>query len=230
MLPCSSTIIFIGYHMDAASMKITPSLRTELWNYKSRFTTLVREAWKEMSANFSTLEELVVTVNEILKNEKEPLVFETPPESHFAGFLKLQNQWSYTNTKFLERLILSACSSSLQEKMERYCEDYKSFRKALQITNKSHFQLEDYDLSKPCLILTIAKGPLTLDEIYEFLEKEFQIHSRYLRIHKIEPGSIKVTLQFPTSMTEIFQTCIEQKQEAVKHFVAMKLEPPKMTE
>ena len=168
-------------------------------------------------------------------------MFETPPTSHYEIFIKLQKEWSYTNPKLLKLLIqrtarksaeikhpvtrrskraarTHAASSALKERMESYCQRYQSFCKSLQITTESRIVFEAFDSSKPCLNLTIQKGPLALEEIYIFLEEEFDIHNRYFRIHRIDPGSIKVVLQFPASMIELIKTCIERKCNTVNCF------------
>lgn len=248
---------FIGYH-KAAFMTISSSTQAKLQSYKDEFMEIVWEASEALKANFSNVEELAVKVNEILKDDKgEPLVFETLPTSHSQVFPVLQKQWSYTNSEFLYQLIhrilekhtasrrtsgrhtakkhtSGKCTvgTTLKKKIESYRQSYRSFCQSLEITNESHIQLEAYDPSKPCLILTIKKGPLQLKDIYSFLENEFDIKNRYLRIHTIEPGSIKVILQFPATMTELFQAYIDQKQEAVKDFVEMKIKPlpPKHTD
>lgn len=181
-------------------------------------------------------------VNEILKDDEgEPLVFAPLPKSHSEIFPVLQKQWSYTNPKFLHQLIhrilekhstsrrtsgRRTAGTTLKEKIESYWQNYRSFCQSLKITSESCVQFEVYDSSKPCLILTIKKGPLEFEEINRFLEKEFDIKNRYLRIHKITPGSIKVILQFPATMMKHFQAYIDQRHEAVKHFVEMEIKPP----
>lgn len=234
---------FIGYHKAAASMTISSFTQTKLESYKVEFMEIVWEASEALKASFSNVEELAVKVNEIMKDDKgEPLVFEPLPTSHSEVFPKLQKQWSYTNPEFLHQLIhrllekhtSGKCTvgTTLKKKIESYWQSYISFCQSLEITNESHIQFEAYDSSKPCLILTIKKGPLQLKDIYSFLENEFDIKNRYLRIHTIEPGSIKVILQFPATMMELFQAYIDQKQEAVKDFVEMKIKPlpPKHTD
>ena len=57
-----------------------------------------------------------------------------------------------------------------------------------------------------------------LDAIFAFLEDVFGIYKRYFRIHKIEPGCIKVTLQFPADMQQLIQGCIDQKYDAFKQY------------
>ena len=68
--------------------------------------------------------------------------------------------------------------------------------------------------------------PLEFIEIYVFLDNVFGIYKRYLRLHKIEPGCIKVTLQFPPGMTQLIQDCIDQTSEVVKRYAKMQLELP----
>ena len=54
----------------------------------------------------------------------------------------------------------------------------------------------------------------------------FDIYRRYFRVHKIEPGCVKVTLQFDASMEPLLKACIDHKREAVKHYVKMKIVSP----
>ena len=233
-------------------MTISSSTRAKLESYKKKFVEIVCEASEALKARFSNVKELAVKVNEILKDDEgDPLVFEPLPKSHSEVFPVLQKQWSYTNPKFLHQLIhrilekhtasrrtsgrhtasrhtsgRRTAGTTLKEKIESYWQSYRSFCQSLKLTNKSHVQFEPRDDSRPCLILTIKKGPLEFEEINRFLEKEFDIKNRYLRIHKITPGSIKVILQFPATMMKHFQVYIDQRREAVKHFVEMNIEPP----
>ena len=232
-----------GYHASADSMTISSATQTEIMEYQDEFLDLMWDAVKALKERFPDPEELALKVNEILKEPKSThVMFETPPTSHYEIFSKLQNEWSYTNPKLLRTLIQRtasksaerkrpvtrlAASSTLEKRMESYCQRYQSFCKSLQITTESRIVFEAFDSSKPCLNLTIQKGPLALDEIYVFLEKEFDIHNRYFRIHRIDPGSIKVILQFPASMTELIETCIEQKRQTAKWFAKESLESPK---
>ena len=65
------------------------------------------------------------------------------------------------------------------------------------------------------------------DGILAFLEDVFGIYKRYFRIHKIERGCIKVTLQFPADMQELIQGCIDQKCDALKqHDISMQITKP----
>ena len=213
-------------------MTISSTIQTEIMGYQDEFLGLMWDAVRALKERFPDPEELALKVNQILKEPKSRhVMFETPPTSHYEIFSKLQNEWSYTNPKLLRLLIQRTASksaenkhhvsrrtaskhtasSTLEERMENYCQRYQSFCKSLQITTASRIVFEAFDSSKPCLILTIQKGPLTLEEIYIFLVEEFNIYNRYFRIHRIDPGSIKVILQFPVSMTELIETCIEEK-------------------
>ena len=187
------------------------------------------DATRALKKRFPDPEELALKVNQILKEPKSThVMFVTPPTNHFEIFSRLQKEWSYTNPKLLRLLIQrTAASSALEERMESYCQCYRSFCKSLQITTESRIIFEAFDSSKPCLNLTIQKGPLALEEVYIFLEEEFDIHNRYFRIHRIDPGSIKVILQFPASMTEFIKTCIEQKYQNFNWFAKEALESPK---
>ena len=49
----------------------------------------------------------------------------------------------------------------------------------------------------------------------------FHIYRRYLRVHKIKPGCVEVTLQFPANMELLLQACIDKKCESVKHYAKM---------
>ena len=233
----------IGYHASADSMTISSTTQTEIIGYQNEFLDLMWDAAKALEERFPDPKELALKVNEILKEPKSKhVMFETLPTSHYEIFSRLQNEWSYTNPKLLRLLIqrtvskhpVNRCtasehtaSSTLEERMESYCQRYQSFCKSLQITTESRIVFEAFDSSKPCLVLTIQRGPLTLREINIFLEEEFDIHNCYFRIHRIDPGSIKVILQFPASMTELIKTSIAQKYQTAKWFAKESLGSPK---
>ena len=205
-----------GYHAGADYMTISSATQTEIMGYQDEFLDLMWDAVRALKKRFPDPEELALKVNEILKDPKSKhVMFETPPTSHYEIISRLQKEWSYTNPKLLRLLIQRTASSSLEERMESYCQRYQSFCQSLQITTESRIVFEPFDSSKPCLILTIQNGPLTLEEIYIFLEETFDIRNRYFSIHKIDPGSIKVILQFPASMTALIKACIEWKCKTV---------------
>ena len=242
-----------GNHASADSMTISPATQTEIMEFEDEFLDLMWDAAKALKERFPDPNELAFKVNHILKRPKSmDVIFETPPTSHFAIFSRLQKEFGHTNPKLLRMLIQRtasksaeskhpvtrlaaskgtgskhAATSNLEERMESYCHRHKSFCESLQITTESRIVFEAFNTSKPCLILIIQRGPLTLDDINVFLEEEFDIHNRYFRIHRIDPGSIKVILQFPTSMTELIKACIEQKCQTAKWFAKESLESPK---
>ena len=223
-------------------MTISSATQTEIMKYQKEFCDLMCDTARALKERFPDPEELALKVNEILKEPKSKhVMFETPPKSHFAIISRLQKEWSYTNPKLLRLLIQQTVSKSaeskrpitrltasntLEKRMESYCQRYRSFCKSLQITTESCIVFEVRDPSKPCLNLTIQKGPLALEDIYIFLEEEFAIYNRYFRIHRIDPGSIKIILQFPASMTELIETCIKQKRQTAKWFAKKSLESP----
>ena len=224
-------------------MTISSATQTEIMEYQKEFLDLMWDTARALKERFPDPEELALKVNQILKEPKSMhVMFETPPTSHFAIFSRLQKEWSYTNPKLLRLLIQQtasksaeskrpitrlAASSTLEKRMKSYCQRYRSFCKSLQITKESRIVFEGLDPSKPCLNLTIQEGPLALEDIYIFLEEEFAIYNRYFRIHRIDPGSIKIILQFPASMTELIETCIKQKRLTAKWFAKKSLESSK---
>ena len=119
--------------------------------------------------------------------------------------------------------------------MRTYSQEYDSFCQSLKIDESSlgkGIYFDDNDAANPCLIVIIESSqegpadPLELNQIYVFLDNVFGIYKRYLRLHKIEQGCIKVTLQFPPSMTKLIKACIDQKGEAVKRYAKMQLKLP----
>ena len=134
---------------------------------------------------------------------------------------QLQKMWSFTNPAILEGLVEKTNDEDLIERMKKYNEHFKYVRRSIPISNQKII-LEPVDLYKPCLIL-IFKNITYFDDIDLFLREVFDIYRRYLRVHKIEPGCVKVTLQFDVSMEPFLQDCINKKREAVKHYAEMRI-------
>ena len=217
---------FTGDH-KAATLTISCSTQEQIADFKRRFAFLSMEATEYLKKRFPDPESLIVLLNDLLKIDlKEPLMIEQPVATHLELFLQLQKKWSFTNPTILQQLINYLAGEDLQQKMRKYSQEYDSFCQSLKINESSlqkgiHF--DEYDTTKPCLIVIIESGPLNLHEIYVFLDNVFGIYKRYLRLHKIEPGCIKVTLQFPPSMIQLIKACIDQKSEAVKRYAKMEL-------
>ena len=152
--------------------------------------------------------------------QSEPLVV---PSSSVSDKIplddQLQKRWSFTNPAILEGLVEKTNDEDLIERMKKYNEHFKYVRRSIPISNQKII-LEPLDLDKPCLIL-IFKNITYFDDIELFLREVFDIYRRYLRVHKIEPGCVKVTLQFDANMEPFLQDCIDKKREAVKHYAKM---------
>ena len=218
-------VLFTGDH-KAATLSISRRIREQIVDFKRRYAFLAMEATDYLKKSYRDPESLMVLLNDLLKSDlKEPLMIEQPVATHGQLFLQLQKKWSFTNPTILQQII-NYLAEDLQQKMEEYSQQYDDFCQSLKINESSlqrgiHF--DEYDATNPCLIVIIESGPLDLSEIYVFLDNVFGIYKRYLRLHKIEPGCIKVTLQFPPSMREHLQACIDQKSEAVKQYAKMQL-------
>ena len=225
----------IGDH-PAATLSISCSTREKIADFKRRYAFLEMEATEFLKKSYPDPESLMVLLNGLLKSDlKEPLTIEKPVATHSELFLQLQKKWSFTNPTILQQLIKYLAEEALKQKMRTYSQEYDSFSQSLKIDESSlgkgiHF--DDYDATNPCLIVIIESSqegpadPLELNEIYVFLDNVFGIYKRYLRLHKIERGCIKVTLQFPPSMTKLIKSCIDQKGEAVKRYAKMQLKLP----
>ena len=106
--------------------------------------------------------------------------------------------------------MIQVCLSIISRtKCKAYMEEYNFFCSSLEL--KEEVSLVDHDPSNICLILIYESK--TFGDVKYFWKS---IH--YLKLHKIEPGSVKVILQFPASMEPLLQTCIDQKCEAIKHY------------
>ena len=220
----------------AATMTISCSTQKQIADFKIRYAFLALEATEYLKKSYRDPETLMVLLNDLLKSDlKEPLTIEKPVATHGELFLQLQKKWSFTNPTILQQLIKNLAEEALKQKMRTYSQEYDSFCQSLKIDESSlgkgiHF--DDYDATNPCLIVIIESSqegpadPLELNDIYVFLDNVFGIYKRYLRLHKIERGCIKVTLQFPPSMTKLIQACIDQKGDAVKRYAKMQLKLP----
>ena len=224
-----------GDHLTA-TVNISRSTRGQITDFKRRFAFLEMEMTDYLKKSYPDPESLMVLLNSLLKSgSKEPLMIEVPVATYGELFLQLQNKWSFTNPTILQQLINYLAGEALQQKMRKYSQEYDIFCQSLKIDESSlqkRIHFDDYDAANPCLIVIIESSqegpadPLELNDIYVFLDNVFGIYKRYLRLHKIERGCIKITLQFPPSMTKLIQACIDQKGEAVKRYAKMQLKLP----
>ena len=144
---------------------------------------------------------------------------EASVRNHDALQKLLLTKWSFTNSQFLQGLVESTEDEALIKRMNNYNEEFKYVRYSIPISNQE-VTFEDYDPNKPCLIL-IFESITYFNDIEIFLDEVFHIYRRYLRVHKIKPGCVKVTLQFDANMKPFLQDSIDKKREAVKHYAEM---------
>ena len=212
-------------------MCMTVNIQQKIARLKLEFTNIATKAFEVLKQQHSNSGSLTVWLNELLKGDlKEPLMCETIAVNHDELFLLLQKKWSFTNPDILEQLINYMDNKALQQSIKDYRKDYKSFCQSLQFSEKSllekGMQFSARDPSRPCLVLIIESGPMTLQEIYLFLDNVFGIYKRYMRVHKIEPGCIKVTLQFPLGMKKLIEACVDEKLEFTHQYGEVKIEEP----
>ncbi len=209
---------------------MTVNIQKSIASLKLEFTNIATKAFEVLKNQQPNAGSLTVWLNELLKGDlKEPLMCENIATNHEQLFLLLQKKWSFTNSDILEQLINYLDNKSLQQSIRDYHKNYKSFCQSLKFSEKSlekgmHFS--DHDPSRPCLVLIIDSGPMTLQEIYLFLDNVFGIYKRYMRVHKIEPGCIKVTLQFPLDMKKLIEACVDEKSEFTQKYKEVKIEGP----
>ena len=171
-------------------------------------------------------------LNEVMRGiQDEPLVVGAgvTAVSHDDLFKHLQTKWSFTNPTNLEKLIrkLQTAPRSLKEKIREYTKKFKDFCHSLSLDGNTQLHFETLDGKQPCLIIEMTAIEQDFDEILAFLEDVFGIYKRYFRIHKIEPGCIKITLQFPADMQQLIQGCIDRKCDALKQYaISMQILKP----
>ena len=196
---------------------------------KDEFSDIVFEAHKWLKDRHSDAELSQTWLNEILRGLRtEPLTFQSDVTNYTSLLKQLQTVWSFTNPTALERLVEKIASKPLIRRMSKYQEDFKNLRRLIAISQKPVL-LEPLDYSKPCLILKITSDKHFV-EINIFLTEVFSIYKRYLRIHKIQPGCVKVILQFDASIRAFIQACIDKNSAAVKHYAEMYIKDTLETE
>lgn len=207
------------------------STKSDVFCLKEDFTQLSLSARHQLKKRYPDAGDAKVFVNEMLRGRPdEPLVVRGQISNHDEIFDLLQEKWSPTNPTLLQQLINCIGDDSHKERMLKYSNALDHFKSSLHLspeTLNGGISFEDHlDPYKPCLILVIEMSKTSLSEIYDFLDEVFGFYQRYLRVHKIQRGCIKVTMQFPVSMTQLLQKCITQKSGFVKSFGSLKIEPP----
>ena len=202
---------------------------------KGEFAEIALEASKCLKEKHDDAEIAGKWINEVLRgtqHESLMVCSGVTASTHDDLFKHLQTKWSFTNPDNLERLIrkLPTAPCSLREKIRGYKKKFRDFCHSLSLDGNTQMRFEVLDSDKPCLIIETKAIELDFDEIFAFLDDVFEIYKRYFRIHKIEPGCIKVTLQFPDDMKQLIQACIDQKCDYLKQYaISMQiLEPQKM--
>ena len=179
-------------------------------------------ALRWLRERYPKAQEAAIWLNEMLRGRpSEPLVAEDSVQNHDALRKLLQTKWSFTNSRFVQGLVECTGDEALIERMNNYNEEFKHIRYSIPISNQE-VTFEDYDPNKPCLIL-IFESITYFNDIEIFLDEVFHIYRRYLRVHKIKPGCVEVTLQFPANMELLLQACIDKKCESVKHYAKMRI-------
>ena len=208
-------------------MTMDHDIQENISNLRTEFGDIVVQAIKWLENRHPETKDAVRWLNATLHGlQSEPLVV---PSSSVSDTVPLDDQlikrWSFTNPTILEGLVEKTNDEDLIERMKEYNEHFKYVRRSIPISNQKII-LEPLDRDKPCLIL-IFKNITYFDDIELFLREVFDIYRRYLRVHKIEPGCVKVTLQFDANMESDLQECIDKKRESVKHYVTMCIESNK---
>ena len=205
-------------------MRLDGTIEEKIDNLKAEFAAIVTETRKCVKARHSDPEDAASWLNEILRGtQNEPLIVEESAPDYSNLFRQLQKKWSFTNHDLLQQLLDKLKDDLLNEKMKVYKESFDTFCHSFSsllpsINNESVTRFEPCDPSQPCLVL-IFESVSKFYDIEVFLTDVFSIHKRYLRVHKIELGSIKkVTLQFAPSMKPLLQDITDKKQEAAKHY------------
>ena len=197
---------------------------SQIKELKKMFASLVAKVHREFEIHVSNLVEntaadipsVAVWLNEILRGtQDEPLAIEVNVGSYDDLFRALQHKWSFTRPTFLRQLTEIIENEALSQQMKEYTSEYDFFCNSLEL--KEEVSLEFLDPTNPCLVLTFESGT-TFEDVEVFLKEAFSIYKRYLRVHKIEPGSVKVILQFPAKIKPLLQACIDQKRAASKQY------------
>ena len=200
----------------AVHLRLDNDHNAKVNHLKLTFADLVVTVHQCLKASRSDAEATAVWLNEILRGSRdEPLVIEDKVEDYADIFSQLQKKWSFTSPTLLRQLVENMGNGSLSKRMKDYSAEYDEICRSFTKLNE-HVSLEDYDSSKPCLVLIFESGT-TFDNVQIFLDEVFGIYRRYLRVHKIMPGSVKLILQFPDSMKPLLQVCIDKKRGVAKH-------------
>ena len=202
-------------------MTLAYDVQTRIGKLRTEFGDIVVQALKWLDHRYPETKDAVRWLNATLRGlQSEPLVV---PSSSVSDNIplddQLQKKWSFTNPAILEGLVEKTNDRDLTERMKKYNENFKYVCRSIPISNQEII-FERFNHNKPCLTL-IFENITYFDDIELFLREVFDIYRRYLRVHKIEPGCVKVTLQFDANMEPFLQDCIDKKCEAVKHYAKM---------
>ena len=228
-MPCNMLLPFLLIdNQKAECMRLDGTIEEQIEDLKADFANIVTDTQVCLEDRYSNPKYARSWLNEILRGTKdEPLVIE---ESASDYFLQLQNKWSFTNPTLLQQLADKLKNALLKGKMQDYKRKFDEFCHSFPINNETAAKPVEFELCdprQPCLVL-IFESVSKFYDIEVFLTDVFDIYKRYLRVHKIELGSIQtVTVQFAASMEPHFQACIDQNREtARRHNVTdMHIEP-----
>ena len=174
-------------------MTLYHDIQTRIDDLKMEFADIVVRALRWLDHRYPEARDVVLWLNESLRGlQSEQLVI---PRSSVSEDVpldeQLQQMWSFTNPAILEGLVKKTNDRDLIERMKRYNEHFKYICRSILISDQEII-LERFIPDKPCLILVFDITYFV--DIELFLREVFDIYRQYLRIHKIEPDHVKVTL------------------------------------
>ena len=214
-------LICIIFILGEERVKLDHDIEKRIDDLKTEFADIAVVALRWLDKRYPKAKDAARWLNEILKGlQSEQLVVPSSSVSNDGTLSdQLSQKWTFTNPVLLQKLVTKIGNEELIERMKQYKENFKCVRRSIPISDQE-VTFETFDPRNKCLIL-ILENISDFDDIELFLGKVFDIYKRYLRIHKIEPGCIKVTLQFDASMESHIQACIDKKYEEVKHYAKM---------
>ena len=166
------------------------------------------KAFQWLNDSFEFAHKAAFWLNGILpRTLEEPLVIEGASNFGELGD-QLNKKWTFACPDFLGELVQETQEDTLIEEMKAYREKFNHFCSSFPITKKPTNRevfFEDYENGHSCLVL-IIESDTNFHAVEVFLAEVFDIYKRYLRVHKVVLGEIKiVTLQYPPSIEPLLQ-------------------------
>ena len=206
------------------------NIEKNLRELRYEFVRIAADASQWLMTKYPDIIIAVQVVNDLLRSSsREPLPIDTTTiENHKQLSQLIQVNWSYTCPDLLNDIVQFSEIEDLQERMKKYMTRFKELCESFIPVEDERFEPQRAQWAS---LVLVFKSGTNLQMVRDFANEAFNKYGRYTIICMVQVGSVKVIMQFPASIQQLIQGCIDlYKDRKVKHenFISMHIEDPKI--